>query len=152
MYKHSPSLHDDNKRERITQALQSIGNNSCELVEYNDMLVRKLIECIKVNSKTEIMVIFKGGIETTVNVENEVSSHMDRLNDSYASFFYKYIDKSQYLCYNLSIRRIIVRLQFVFKTTCLSTFCVLYIISFFEFINWAKRLKIAICHMSAIKS
>lgn len=60
---------DNNKRDRIIQALQSIENNSCELAEYNDMLVRKLIECIKIKSKTEITVIFKGGIETMVTVE-----------------------------------------------------------------------------------
>ena len=60
---------DNNKRSRITQALQNIDNSYCELTEYNDMLVRKLIECIKVNSKTEITIIFKGGIETTVEVE-----------------------------------------------------------------------------------
>lgn len=60
---------DNNKRSRITQALENIDNSSCELAEYNDMLVRKLIECIKVNSKTEITIIFKGGIETTVDVE-----------------------------------------------------------------------------------
>ena len=60
---------DNNKRDRIIQALQSIENNSCELAEYNDMLVRKLIECIKVKIKTEITVIFKGGIETMVTVE-----------------------------------------------------------------------------------
>lgn len=34
-----------------------------------DMLLRKLIECIKVNSKTEITIIFKGGIEVIVPVE-----------------------------------------------------------------------------------
>ena len=60
---------DNNMRARINQALQNIDNSSCELTEYNDMLVRKLIECIKVNSKTEITIIFKGGIETTVEVE-----------------------------------------------------------------------------------
>ena len=60
---------DNDKRERITQALKNIDNSACELAEYNDMLVRKLIECIKVNSKTEITIIFKGGIETTVEVE-----------------------------------------------------------------------------------
>ena len=60
---------DNNKRSRITQALQKIDNSFCELTEYNDMLVRKLVECIKVNSKTEITMIFKGGIETTVEVE-----------------------------------------------------------------------------------
>ena len=60
---------DNNKRDRITQALKNIDNSACELAEYNDMLVRKLIECIKVNSKTEITIIFKGGIETTVKVK-----------------------------------------------------------------------------------
>ena len=60
---------DNNKRARITQALKNIDNSSCELTEYNDMLVRKLIECIKVNSKTEITIIFKGGIVTNVTVE-----------------------------------------------------------------------------------
>lgn len=60
---------DNNKRDRITQELQNIDNSSCELTEYNDMLVRKLIECIKVNSKTEITIIFKGGMEATVEVE-----------------------------------------------------------------------------------
>ncbi len=60
---------DNNKRSRITQALQNIDSSSCELTEYNDMLVRKLIECIKVNSKTEITIIFKGGMEVIVPVE-----------------------------------------------------------------------------------
>ena len=60
---------DQNKRSRISQALKDIDDSSCELAEYDDTLVRKLIECIKVNSKTEITIIFKGGIETTVYVE-----------------------------------------------------------------------------------
>lgn len=60
---------DNNKRSQISKAFQEIDNSSCELTEYNDMLVRKLIECIKVKSKTEITVIFKGGIETMVTVE-----------------------------------------------------------------------------------
>lgn len=60
---------DNNERSRITHALHNIDTSSCELAEYNDMLVRKLVECIKVNSKTEITIIFKGGIETTVKVE-----------------------------------------------------------------------------------
>lgn len=59
----------NHKRSRIAQALEKIDNSSCELAEYNDMLVRKLVECVKVNSKTEITIIFKGGIETTMEVE-----------------------------------------------------------------------------------
>ena len=60
---------DDNKRSRITHAFQNIDNSSFELTEYNDILVRKLIECVRVVCKTEIQIIFKGGKETTVTVE-----------------------------------------------------------------------------------
>ncbi len=60
---------NDDQRFRITQALKYIDNSSCQLTEYNDMLVRKLIECVKVISKTEIQIIFKGGIVTTVTLE-----------------------------------------------------------------------------------
>ena len=60
---------DNNKRSQISKAFQEIDNSSCELTEYNDMLVRKLIECVRVVCNTEIQIIFKGGKETTVNVE-----------------------------------------------------------------------------------
>ena len=64
----SNNINDDQKT-RISQALQLIDNSSCELAEYKDMLIRKLIECVKVNSKTEITIIFKGGYEVTAEVE-----------------------------------------------------------------------------------
>ena len=60
---------DNNKRSQISKAFQEIDNSSCELTEYNDMLIRKLIECVRVVCKTEIQIIFKGGKETTVTVE-----------------------------------------------------------------------------------
>ncbi len=53
----------------LNQTLQNIDNSLCELTEYNDMLVRKLIEYIKVNNKIEILIIFKGGIEVIVPIE-----------------------------------------------------------------------------------
>ena len=60
---------NDDQKSRISQALHIIDNSSCELAEYKDMLIRKLIECVKVNSKTEITIIFKGGYEVTAEVE-----------------------------------------------------------------------------------
>ena len=60
---------DNNKRSQISKAFQEIDNSSCELTEYNDMLIRKLIECVRVVCNTEIQIIFKGGKETTVTVE-----------------------------------------------------------------------------------
>lgn len=38
-------------------------------IEYDDKAVRLLIDCIKVLSKNELLVIFKGGIEKTVTME-----------------------------------------------------------------------------------
>jgi len=60
---------NDDQKSRISQALQISDNSSYELLEYKDMLIRKLIECVKVNSKTEITIIFKGGYEVTAEVE-----------------------------------------------------------------------------------
>lgn len=55
--------------DRIDRTLKEIDKNSCELLEYNDILTRKLIECVRVVSKTEIQIIFKGGYEVTAEVE-----------------------------------------------------------------------------------
>ena len=38
-------------------------------IDYDDILTRKLIDCIKVVSKNELLVIFKGGIEKLVTME-----------------------------------------------------------------------------------
>ena len=40
-----------------------IDNSSFELQQYDDVLVRKVIECVKILSKDEISVTFKGGYE-----------------------------------------------------------------------------------------
>lgn len=37
--------------------------------DYDDSITRKLVDCIKVVSKNELLVIFKGGIEKTVRME-----------------------------------------------------------------------------------
>lgn len=50
----------------ISEELQKYSGS---LLEYDDMAVRKTIECIRVMSKTEIEIIFKGGFEMKVPVE-----------------------------------------------------------------------------------
>ena len=40
-----------------------IDNSSFELQQYDDVLVRKVVECVKILSKEEISVTFKGGYE-----------------------------------------------------------------------------------------
>ena len=60
---------DTSERDRLDRTIREIDDNNCELLEYNDILIRKLIECVRVVNKTEIQIIFKGGIETTATVE-----------------------------------------------------------------------------------
>ena len=45
-----------------------IDNNSFELQQYDDILVRKVVECVKILNKEEISVTFKGGYEIKVEL------------------------------------------------------------------------------------
>ena len=49
--------------ELANEIKADIDNTSFELQQYDDVLVRKVVECIKVLSKEEISVTFKGGYE-----------------------------------------------------------------------------------------
>ena len=57
---------NDYEKNRISQLLQ---NQGFDIVEYDDMLVRRLIECIKVMANKTIVVIFKGGFEVTESLQ-----------------------------------------------------------------------------------
>ena len=57
--------------EKLTMqtVLAEIADTDFRLTEYDDMLTRKLIECIKVKSKTKITVIFKGGYAVDTEIQ-----------------------------------------------------------------------------------
>lgn len=55
----------ENRVNEIINSLDAIKN--CP-IQYDDKATRKLIDCIKVMSKTELLIIFKGGIEKTVMI------------------------------------------------------------------------------------
>ena len=68
------TLKSQNKTSAETQAkldkiMQMIEQEKFELETFDNLLIRKLIECIKVLRKTEILVIFKGGYEVKVEIE-----------------------------------------------------------------------------------
>ncbi len=68
------TLKSQNKTSAETQAklneiMQMIEQEKFELETFDNVLIRKLIECIKVLSKTEILVIFKGGYEVKAEIE-----------------------------------------------------------------------------------
>ena len=63
-----------NKTSAETQAkldkiMDMIEHEKFELETFDNVLIRKLIECVKVLSKTEILVIFKGGYEVREEIE-----------------------------------------------------------------------------------
>ncbi len=67
-------LKSQNKTSAETQAkldkiMELIDNEKFELETFDNVLIRKLIECVKVLSKTEILVIFKGGYEVRGEIE-----------------------------------------------------------------------------------
>ena len=54
---------------RLDKIIDMIEHERFELETFDNVLIRKLIECIKVLSKTEILVIFKGGYEVRAEIE-----------------------------------------------------------------------------------
>ncbi|WP_294409676.1 recombinase family protein [uncultured Ruminococcus sp.] len=60
------SAETQQKLDRVTEMIE---HEKFELETFDNVLVRKLIECIKVLSKNEILVIFKGGYEVRTEIE-----------------------------------------------------------------------------------
>ncbi|MBO6140815.1 MAG: recombinase family protein, partial [Ruminococcus sp.] len=57
------------KQKNIERAIETTAEWPTKLTEFDDILVRKLIECVKVISKTEIRILFKGGYEVFAEIE-----------------------------------------------------------------------------------
>ena len=56
-------------RDNIERAIETITEVPMKLTEFDDVIIRKLIECVRVLSKTEIIIVFKGGYEMRMDVE-----------------------------------------------------------------------------------
>ena len=59
----------DETQQKLDKVTKMIEHEKFELETFDNVLVRKLIECIKVLSKNEILVIFKGGYEVRTEIE-----------------------------------------------------------------------------------
>lgn len=57
------------QHDNIDRAIQTISERPAKLTEFDDVIIRKLIECVKVISKKEVRIIFKGGYEIQVHIE-----------------------------------------------------------------------------------
>ncbi|MCM1228486.1 MAG: recombinase family protein [Clostridium sp.] len=56
-------------QKKLDKIMDMIEHEKFELETFDNVLIRKLIECVKVLSKTEILVIFKGGYEVKTDIE-----------------------------------------------------------------------------------
>lgn len=65
----SQSKTSEETQAKIDKIMELIENEKFELETFDNVLIRKLIECVKVLSKTEILVIFKGGYEVRAKIE-----------------------------------------------------------------------------------
>lgn len=57
------------QQEKIDILMERLAQDCGKLTDFDDVLIRKAVECIKVISKTEITIIFRGGYEVSVEVE-----------------------------------------------------------------------------------
>ena len=58
-------------QNQISTVLNQMEHTRLELNNFDDVLVRKLLECVRVIDKTHIQIIFRGGYETDTEVEKK---------------------------------------------------------------------------------
>lgn len=56
-------------QSKIDSAMEALEHEKFELDVFDNIIIRKLIECIKILSKTELLIIFKGGIGVKAEME-----------------------------------------------------------------------------------
>ena len=56
-------------QNRINSAMEMIEQEKFKLEIFDNIIIRKLIECVKVLSKEELLIIFKGGVEVKTEIE-----------------------------------------------------------------------------------
>ena len=56
-------------QSKIDSAMEALEHEKFDLDVFDNIIIRKLIECIKILSKTELLIIFKGGIEVKAEME-----------------------------------------------------------------------------------
>ena len=56
-------------QNKIDSAMELIEQEKFKLDIFDNIIIRKLIECVKVLSKEELLIIFKGGVEVKAVME-----------------------------------------------------------------------------------
>lgn len=63
--KQSDAVVNETRMNEVLETLSVLKNHP---IEYDDKMARQLIECIKVQSKSELLIIFKGGIKKKIKM------------------------------------------------------------------------------------
>lgn len=63
------AMQTEQQQIELAAAKEEIDRSTMKLTEFDDILMRKLLECVKVINKNEIIVIFNGGYEVEVSVD-----------------------------------------------------------------------------------
>lgn len=63
------STADDTVQKQIDAALSEISAEQFTMTEFDDVTVRRLLECVRVIDKTHLQVIFKGGYEVAAEIK-----------------------------------------------------------------------------------
>ena len=65
----SQSKTSNETQAKLDKIMDMIEHEKFELETFDNVLIRKLIECVKVLNKSEILVIFEGGYEVKTEIE-----------------------------------------------------------------------------------
>ena len=57
-------------QEKIDSTMQDISREKFQLEVFDDIIIRKVLDCVKVLSKTELLVVFKGNAAVNVTMED----------------------------------------------------------------------------------
>ena len=63
------SAADNTVQQQIDAALSEISAEQFTMTEFDEVTVRRLLECVRVIDKTHLQIIFKGGYEAAVEIE-----------------------------------------------------------------------------------
>ena len=59
----------EDTQSKIDSAMQTISNENFQLDTFDDVIIRKLSECVRVISNDTVQIIFKGEIEVMAKIE-----------------------------------------------------------------------------------
>lgn len=56
-------------QNKIDSAMEMLAHENFQVEVFDNVIVRKLIDCVKVLSKEKLLIVFKGGVEVKAQME-----------------------------------------------------------------------------------